>query len=351
MRKDFSEFYLKQLRRVWRCVPISFRHLRMVRPFARHVDRVARHYSDRSQHFATFFLRNRAELQLLRRLVEQTAHGSQLRMTILACSKGAEVYSMAWTIRSARPDIDLCIHAIDVAPEIVEFAARGVYCMRKPQPQDLSTEEAVRRKNDHASIPSSDQHAWIFERLSEEEIESMFEVRGDEATIRAWLRKGITWQCGDAGDPKLPAKLGKQDIVVANRFLCHMVPEDAERCLRNLDRFVRPGGYLFVNGVDLDVRCKIVRERGWSPVTELLREIHACDDLLSAWPVHYWGVEPLDEERSDWQLRYASVFQIAKAPTGTERPITAETDIQERMNEAENSFDDARFASSGSSVV
>jgi hypothetical protein len=32
--------------------------------------------------------------------------------------------------------------------------------------------------------------------------------------------------------------LGLQDIVIANRFLCHMEPRDAERCLRNIARLV-----------------------------------------------------------------------------------------------------------------
>ncbi len=249
-------------------------------------------------------------------------------MTILGCSKGAEVYSMAWIIRSARPDIDLRIQAIDISAEIVEFAEKGVYSLRKPQPQDLSTEDAVQRKGG-APIPTSDQHAWIFERLSQEETGSMFEIRGEDATIRDWLRKGITWQSGDAGDPKLAAKLGKQDILVANRFLCHMVPEDAEKCMRNLDRFVAPGGYLFVNGVDLDVRTRIAVERGWTPVTDLIREIHACDDLLGAWPVHYWGLEPLDEKRPDWQLRYASVFQIGNAPSTSVAQTVRDAGIQE----------------------
>jgi SAM-dependent methyltransferase len=144
----------------------------------------------------------------------------------------------------------------------------------------------------------------------------MFEVQGDQATVRPWLRNGITWQAGDAGDAELPARLGPQDIVVANRFLCHMVPTDAERCLRNIGRFVKPGGYLFVYGLDLDVRTKIALEGGWTPLKDSIREIHEGDDSLrNAWPLSYWGLEPLDDRRSDWQLRYASVFRIGVAPS------------------------------------
>jgi hypothetical protein len=76
---------------------------------------------------------------------------------------------------------------------------------------------------------------------------------------------------------------------VANRFLCHMHPEEAEECLCNLARLVKPGGYLFVSGVDLGVRTKVARELGWRPVTELISEIHEGDpSLRRGWPLEYW---------------------------------------------------------------
>ena len=53
--------------------------------------------------------------------------------------------------------------------------------------------------------------------------------------------------------------------MVANRFLCHMQPAEAETCLRRLAGLVNPGGYLFVSGVDLEVRTKVARECGCGP--------------------------------------------------------------------------------------
>lgn len=61
---------------------------------------------------------------------------------------------------------------------------------------------------------------------------------------------------------KVVDAFGLQDIVVANRFLCHIQPEEAEACLRNVARLVKPGGYLFVSGVDLGVRTKVARDLG-----------------------------------------------------------------------------------------
>lgn len=306
--------YLGQASHIWRGLSPSARNRAAVRAWGAHLDRLTRLGSDRRQFFATFFLRNRPELELLTRLAGQQPRGARLNLTILACSKGAEVYSIAWSIRTARPDLDLRIQAVDISPEIVEFAARGVYSLDKADALDQLDVDSARDKGVVSWNTSRDQNASMFERVSPAEMESMFEVSGDHATVRPWLREGITWRSGDAADPALAATFGPQDIVVANRFLCHMEPPVADACLRNIARLVRPGGYLFVSGIDLDVRSGVAADLHWRPVTHLLREIHDGDTSTRAgWPLHYWGLEPLDDRRPDWQIRYASVFQLGEA--------------------------------------
>jgi hypothetical protein len=93
-----------------------------------------------------------------------------------------------------------------------------------------------------------------------------------------------------------------------------MKPMAAERCLRNIARLVKPGGYIFVSGIDLDVRAKVARAMGWKPVTDLMREIHEGDPSMMryGWPLAYWGLEPFSDNRPDWKIRYASVFQIGE---------------------------------------
>ena len=142
-------------------------------------------------------------------------------------------------------------------------------------------------------------------------MQEMFDWEGDQATVKSWLREGITWKLGDAADPEIISVLGFQDIVVGNNFLCHMAPVDAEKCLRNFARLVGPGGHLFVSGVDLDVRTKVALDLGWKPVPELLADIHDGDPCVRAdWPWQWWGLEPLDQRRPDWQIRYAAAFQV-----------------------------------------
>ena len=151
--------------------------------------------------------------------------------------------------------------------------------------------------------------------MTEAERAEIFDWEGDEGRIKPWLRDGVTWQVGDASDPNLITSLGPQDLVVANNFLCHMPARSAQLCLRNLAQLVSPGGYLFVTGVDLDVRTKVALELGWEPIPELRAEIHDGDPLVrSDWPWRWWGLEPLDRRRPDWETRYSAVFRIGTDP-------------------------------------
>ena len=237
----------------------------------------------------TLFLRNRPALELMRRLVHEKAQGATVRIAVLGCSIGVEVYSILWTLRSARPDLEIVVYAVDISRDVLDVAERGIY-----------SPEAS------AMVGSA-----IFDGLTETELQEMFDWEGDQGRVKPWLREGITWEVGDASDPQLPATRGSYDLVVANNFLCHMDAPSSERCLRNLARLVTPGGYLFVTGVDLDVRMKVALDLDWEPVADLRTEIHDGDALVCAdWPWEWWGLEPFDETHPDWETRYASVFQI-----------------------------------------
>ncbi len=296
---------------IWNHLPASLTSLRLGRTYGAHLHKLIQLRSARMQHMGTFFFRNRPELELLTRLLDPKRQGSTLDLTILGCSKGAEVYSFSYSISSARPDLNLRLHALDIDPDALEFAKEGIYSLKSRAPGQTWSAGCVVPGGDLAAKTFGDQTRSVFERMSSEEIDAMFEREGDQVSVKPRFRDGLTWHVGDAGDSKLVGVLGLQDIVVANRFLCHMQPEDAESCLRNLSRLVKPGGYLFVSGVDLGVRSKVAGELGWMPVTELIDEIHEGDpSLRQDWPLQYWGLEPFDKRQSDWETRYASVFQL-----------------------------------------
>jgi len=288
--KSPASLYLRLNKRVWQRLPSRVRNLYPIRGYGTWLHNLVCLRARREMYFGTFFLRNRPALELMRRLAQQKADGSTLRIAVLGCSIGAEVYSILWSIRSARPDLRVRLDAVDISQEILSFAEKGIYAP--------DTSQMV--------------NASIFERLTETERAEMFDWEGDQAKVKSWLREGITWHFADAANPALINTLGPQDIVVASNFLCHMAPADAEKCLGNIARLVSAGGYLFVSGVDLDVRTKVAVDLGWEPVRELIAEIHDGDPSVRAdWPWEWWGLEPLNRSKQDWQTHYATVFQIA----------------------------------------
>jgi SAM-dependent methyltransferase len=178
---------------------------------------------------------------------------------------------------------------VDISKRAVEFGECGRYSLLASQLTDTD----------------------VFERMNETEMMDLFDREGDAVTVKSWIKEAIKWQVGDVAELETIDALGPQDIVTANNFLCHMPPVMAERCLRNIARLVRPNGYLFVSGIDLDVRTKVADDLGWRPVQELLEEIHEGDLCMKTyWPWHYAGLEPLNKKRRDWKRRYAAVFQV-----------------------------------------
>jgi SAM-dependent methyltransferase len=288
--KSPAGFYLRLNKRIWEHLPSGVQNLYPVRSYGAWLHTLVCLCARRQQFFGTFFLRNRPALELMRRLADQKQRGSILRIAVLGCSIGAEVYSILWSIRSARPDLKVVLDAVDISKQILSFAEKGIYAP--------DTSQMV--------------NASIFERLTEAEMAEMFDSEGEQAKVKSWLREGITWRLGDAADPELINTLGPQDMVVASNFLCHMTPSDGEKCLRNIAQLVGAGGHLFVSGVDLAVRTKVAVDLGWEPVPELMAEIHDGDPSVRAdWPWKWWGLEPLDRRKQDWQTRYAAVFRIA----------------------------------------
>jgi len=286
--KSPARAYLRLNEWIWRYLPNSVAMNPAIQGYGRFLHSLVCLDANRRQFFGTFFLRNRPQLELIRRLCAQNRNGAPLNIAVLGCSNGAEVYSILWTIRSVRPDLKILVNAVDISKEVLELAQKGVYSLKAPE---LVGE-------------------LIFKRMAEEEIREMFDIEGDHVKIKEWIKDGIFWRTGDAGDPGILNALGPQDVVVANNFLCHMVPEEAERCLRNIRRLVKPGGYLVVSGIDLDVRTKVASDLGLEPTVDLLEEIHNGDSRLRReWPWQYWGLEPLDKSRRDWKTRYASIFQ------------------------------------------
>lgn len=305
-RSPFSVF-MSLNQTLWRGLPSSVRVSPPIHLYGTFLHRLVRWKGFRRQVHGTFFLRNRPQFELIRRIMDTRSEGEPFRVAVLGCSTGPEVYSVAWSIRSARPDLGLVLTAADISEEAVETAKLGVYSL----------------------APAKLGGTAVCEKMSALEMDEFFDTKEDTVSIKPWLRFGINWRVEDVNDRNIIDSIGLQDVVVANNFLCHMSPNEAENCLRNVVRLAKPGGYLFVSGIDLDVRAKVARDLGWEPVEELLEEIHEGDILRNDWPFRYFGLEPLNKRRQDWKFRYAAAFQVPpQAPFRGEIPVESGTNTR-----------------------
>ena len=306
VRKLFVTPYLRGAGRLWRAVPARLRSHPVFVRYGGHLHSLVLRFADRRQNHSTSFFRNRPELELIRRLGDKASPGSSIDIAVFACSKGAEVYSIAWVLKTARPDLTINLRAIDISQEILEFASRGEYSLQDKNKHGEAVELGASTYRDQPPGYSP------FMFMSEGEKNAIFDRDGDFVRVKSWIKEGITWLRADAGDPDLASILVPQDMIIANRFLCHMEPAVAERILRNISRVVKPGGYLFVSGVDLDVRTRVAVDMKWKAVTELIEEVHDGDpSIRDGWPFDYWAKEPFDATRRDAMIRYASAFQAA----------------------------------------
>src|SRR5215472_6801041 len=82
--------FLRLNRWLWWHLPPGLALLRPIRFYGDCVHALARRKDFRAQAFSTHFLRNRPQLELIRRLLEAKSRGETLRVAILGCSFGAE---------------------------------------------------------------------------------------------------------------------------------------------------------------------------------------------------------------------------------------------------------------------
>lgn len=285
---------LPLVRTIWRRIPTTLRATRPMRRLGMAIyDRYVRH-TDRCQSHYTWFLRNPPQLALVADLILTAQGRTPVRVMSVGCSVGAELYSLMWLLRRLKPDLAIDARGVDVVPEAIAVARQASYRLEAPS----STGGTL--WVDGARVLSTSAQA----------VEEMFELCPDGAwRVRDYIRRGTTWHVGDATDPGLVESHGLQDAVLACNFLGPMEPEMAEACLRNVASMVEPGGYLVVDGVDLDLRARVVRDLGLLPITEDARHIHEADPSKQDWPWTRWSMEPFDASHPDWAFRYVTVFQ------------------------------------------
>jgi hypothetical protein len=78
--KSPAGLYLRLNKQIWEIIPLGLRDFYPIRAYGAWLHTLVRLLISRQQYLGTFFLRNRPALELMRRLAEEKAKGSTLRI-------------------------------------------------------------------------------------------------------------------------------------------------------------------------------------------------------------------------------------------------------------------------------
>jgi chemotaxis methyl-accepting protein methylase len=220
---------------------------------------------------------------VVERLVQRRGAHAELAVAVHGCSNGSEAYTVASLLMAARPDVAFRVRAFDLVPDVVEHARAARY----------AEDEVFNNKHLRPGF-----------------LESTFDRDGAGYVVKPAIRERVDFGVADVLSGGLAVTAGDADVVFAQNFLFHLDRATCRRALENLRTLVRPGGALFVDGVDLDLRHAFVRRHGLEPLDYEIEAIHDEARWARAvgWPYHYWGLEPFMTVSRDWRARYATAF-------------------------------------------
>ena len=280
--QSVNTYLVRGLEEFWKQMSRNDRLHRVRNVMGDVVFRLICRYQEKQVALYTRFFRNHPLLDALTHLQLKGAGDGVLRVAILGCSDGAEVYSVARTLRLAYPGVKVQCVGLDISEAAVLAAREGVWA------------------NDSKEL----------EGLPAQMLDIMFDRKDGALVIKESLREGVTFRVGDACDQRLLETLGPQGLVMANNFLVHLQDEVAEACIFNIEKLVVPGGVLVVWGVNLNIKTRAIKLLGLKPILGNLEDIYQADQAaIKAWPLKWWGLEPPDFTRSDWDVRYCTIFQ------------------------------------------
>ena len=206
-----------------------------------------------------------------------------LEMVNVGCSLGAQPYSTASVLLRRRPDVTFRIRGYDLSPDMITQARAGRY-----------------RERDVFATPT----------ISPDFVAATFDRDAHDYVVKPEIAGHVTFDVADALDPNLAARVGTADIVRCENLLVNLPVTAARRAFANVLTLLRPRAVILLDGVPLDMRSALTRRHGLQPLDYEIEKIHDEARALhgSAYPWHYWGLEPFDATRRHWRRRYATIF-------------------------------------------
>ncbi len=257
-------------------------------PYARLAHRRVLRSSRRSQsHTYTSFHRSPCQLEALTSrvmpFVGRGSHPSTLSINIVACSTGAEAYTVTSELIAKFPDLDFDVCASDLHEETVAQATAAHY---------------------------SSAEVFLNRDIPEEFVVRTFDSAGEKHIIKPEIRERISFTRADLLDPTLGTRFEPADIVFAQNVFFHLEPADAATAFENVLGLLKDRSALFIDGMELDLKERLTAKAGLMPLAYNCRKIYSCTrrHMPTRWWKYYYGAEPYVLFRRGKHRRYSTIF-------------------------------------------
>ena len=243
-----------------------------------------RRHQPPAQSTTTKFFRNLQQLAALEGPLSSLTQDGSLSVLVAGCSYGCEAFSLGGFLALRFPRLDWRIDAVDISREALKVA------------------EAARYTPGHGLGLAEDDLA--------KEIEArLFDRSSDTWTVVPDIRQRVSFAYGDVLSAEFQ-KFKNYDLVLGQNFMIHMKDAPSEVALAALVAATRSGGALFLGGMDLDTKTRLVTGHNLMPIDWHVAAIHDADDMRrTAWPWYYWSLEPIGRRHRDYLARYSTIFR------------------------------------------
>ena len=193
----------------------------------------------------TWFFRDDGAYRFLGQIaVEKRVRGGVLRVLSLPCSSGEEAYSIAMRLLDSGLSAD-------------HFHIVGA---------DISASAIAQATDGHFSANS-------FRSSNLEFRDRYFMPDGDGFAIDPVIRDAVRFTCGNILDRDWAQQQGTFDVVFCRNLIIYFKKDARERLLRNIERFLAPGGVLFVGAAEAGLFLGSDTPRPGTPAASLSTEL------------------------------------------------------------------------------
>ncbi len=257
-------------------------------PYARLAHSRVLRSSRRSQsHIYTNFYRSPGQLEALTlHVIPFICRGTpprSLSINIVACSTGAEAYTVASELIAKFPGLDFKVHGSDLHEETIARARAARYTSAE---------------------------VFLNENIPDEFVVRTFDPAGEDFIIKPVICEKVSFTRADLLDPDLARRFEPADIVFAQNVFFHLEPADAITAFENVLGLLKDRSALFIDGMELDMKERLTARAGLIPLAYKCREIHssARRHVPARWWKYYFGMEPYLVFRRGRLRRYSTIF-------------------------------------------